>query len=96
MAREAEQLGVRSMVVMGDAFYRSCPLVFTVDRLADVPQRLHDALAAPPFDPGDTAPYFETAWRQSFPGELYIGDPKQLDTFAASLLAAVAEPTRAG
>jgi hypothetical protein len=86
----------KPVVVMGDAFYRSCPLVFAVDRLADVPQRLRDALAAPPFDPADTAPYFETAWRRSFPGELYISDPKQLDTFAASLLSAIGEPRRAG
>jgi hypothetical protein len=88
---EAVLLGKR-VVVMGDAFYRSCPLVFTVDRLSDVPQRLRDALGAAPFDPADAAPYFETAWRQSFPGELYIGDPKQLDTFAASLLSAITEP----
>jgi hypothetical protein len=92
---EAVLLG-KPVVVMGDAFYRSCPLVFTADRLADVPQRLRDALAAPPFDPADTAPYFETAWRQSFPGELYISDHAQLDTFAASLLAAIGEPRRAG
>jgi capsule polysaccharide modification protein KpsS len=92
---EAVLLG-KPVVVMGDAFYRSCPLVFSVDRLADVPQRLRDALAAPPFDPADTAPYFETAWRQSFPGELYISDASQLDTFAASLLSAVTEPRRAG
>jgi hypothetical protein len=91
---EAVLLG-KPVVVMGDAFYRSCPLVFAAHRLADVPQRLRDALAAPPFDPADTAPYFETAWRQSFPGELYISDPKQLDTFATSLLSAIAEPRRA-
>jgi len=83
-------------VVMGDAFYRSCPLVFAVDRLAEVPQRLRDALAAAPFDPADTASYFETAWRQSVPGELYISDPGQLDTFAVSLLSAIVEPRRAG
>jgi capsule polysaccharide modification protein KpsS len=88
---EAMLLG-KPVVVMGDAFYRSCPLVFTVDRLADVPQRLHDALAAPPFDPADTAPYFETAWRQSFPGELYISDPGQLDVFTTSLLSAITDP----
>jgi hypothetical protein len=92
---EAMLLG-KPVVVMGDAFYRSCPLVFTVDRLADVPQRLHDALAAPPFDPADTAPYFETAWRQSFPGELYISDPRQLDVFTTSLLSAVADPKPGG
>jgi hypothetical protein len=88
---EAVLLG-KPVVVMGDAFYRSCPLVFAADRLRDVPQRLREALHSPAFDPGRAAPYFETAWRKSFPGELYIDNPQQLDTFAASLLSAVAEP----
>ena len=88
---EAVLLG-KPVVVMGDAFYRSCPLVFAVDRLHDVPQRLREALRATAFDPDQAAPYFETAWRKSFPGELYIDNPGQLDSFAASLLSAVAEP----
>ena len=90
---EALLLG-KPVVVMGDAFYRSCPLVYAVDRLADVPARLREALRAGPFDPARGAPYFESAWRRSFPGELYISDPKLLDTFAASLHAAIAEPAR--
>jgi hypothetical protein len=89
---EAVLLG-KPVVVMGDAFYRSCPLVFAVDRLSDVPQRLREALRAQSFDPAKAAPYFETAWRKSFPGELYIENPQQLDTFATSLLSAVATPT---
>jgi hypothetical protein len=88
---EAVLLG-KPVVVMGDAFYRSCPLVFAAERLKDVPERLREALASRGFDPAMAAPYFETAWRQSFPGELYIDNPQQLDTFAASLLAAVARP----
>jgi hypothetical protein len=88
---EALLLG-KPVVVMGDAFYRSCPLVYAVDRLADVPARLREALSAGPFDPARGAPYFESAWRRSYPGELYIGDPNLLDTFAASLRAAIAEP----
>lgn len=88
---EAVLLG-KPVVVMGDAFYRSCPLVFAVDRLKDVPQRLRGALGAPSFDPAVAAPYFETAWRQSYPGELYVDSPQQLDTFAASLLSAIAVP----
>ena len=88
---EAVLLG-KPVVVMGDAFYRSCPLVFAVDRLKDVPQRLREALAAPPFDPADAAPFFETAWRESVPGELYIDDPQQLDVFAATLCSAIATP----
>jgi hypothetical protein len=85
---EAVLLG-KPVVVMGDAFYRSCPLVFAVDRLSDVPQRLREALQTQSFDPAKAAPYFETAWRKSFPGELYIDNPQQLDTFAVSLLSAV-------
>lgn len=88
---EALLLG-KPVVVMGDAFYRSCPLVYAVDRLADVPARLREALRAGPFDPARGAAYFESAWRLSYPGELYIGDPKLLDTFAASLRAAIAAP----
>jgi hypothetical protein len=91
---EAVLLG-KPVVVMGDAFYRSCPLVFAVDRLADVPQRLREALHAKSFDPAKAAPYFETAWRNSFPGELYVDNPQQLDTFAASLLSAVDAPPAA-
>jgi Capsule polysaccharide biosynthesis protein len=88
---EAVLLG-KPVVVMGDAFYRSCPLVFATDRLKEVPQRLRDALGSRGVDPAKAAPYFETAWRKSFPGELYIDNPGQLDTFAASLLAAVTGP----
>jgi hypothetical protein len=87
---EAVLLG-KPVVVMGDAFYRSCPLVFPADRLRDVPQRLREALHSKGFDPAQAAPYFETAWRKSSPGELYIDNPQQLDTFATSLLSAIAE-----
>jgi hypothetical protein len=83
----------KPVVVMGDAFYRSCPLVFAADRLPDVPRRLREALHSGGFDPAMAAPYFETAWQRSFPGELYIDNPQQLDTFAKSLLSAVANPT---
>jgi hypothetical protein len=66
-----------------------------VNRISDVPQRLREALRAQSFDPAKAAPYFETAWRKSYPGELYIENSKQLDTFATSLLSAVAAPTAA-
>ncbi|WP_213770048.1 capsule biosynthesis protein [Bradyrhizobium sp. dw_78] len=89
---EAVLLG-KPVVVMGDAFYRSCPLVFAAERLKDVPRRLREALHSRGFDPAAAAPYFETAWRQSFPGELYIDNPQQLDTFSASLLSATTEPS---
>jgi Capsule polysaccharide biosynthesis protein len=88
---EALLLG-KPVVVMGDAFYRSCPLVFAANRLRDVPIRLREALQAGPFDPTKGAAYFEAAWQRSYPGELYISDPRQLDLFAASLRAAITAP----
>jgi capsule polysaccharide modification protein KpsS len=88
---EAVLLG-KPVVVMGDAFYRSCPLVFAVDRLKDVPQSLREVLHSQGFDPTKAAPYFAAAWRKSFPGELYTDNAQQLDTFATSLLLAVGEP----
>jgi capsule polysaccharide modification protein KpsS len=88
---EAVLLG-KPVVVMGDAFYRSCPLVFPADGLKTVPQRLRDALAAPAFDPAAAAPYFETAWRRSVPGELYVDNAQQHDVFAASLTSAISDP----
>ena len=92
---EALLLG-KPVVVMGDAFYRSCPLVFAAEHLGDVPKRLREALRSQRFDPAAAMPYFETAWRRSFPGELYINDPLHLDTFATSLLSAVAACPAAG
>jgi Capsule polysaccharide biosynthesis protein len=89
---EALLLG-KPVVVMGDAFYRSCPLVFAADRLNDVPQRLRDALKAPPFNPAAAAPYFETAWRKSVAGELYVDSPQQLDVFTSTLASAISNPS---
>jgi hypothetical protein len=88
---EAVLLG-KPVVVMGDAFYRSCPLVFAVDGLKNVPQRLREALRAPSFDPAAAAPFFETAWRKSLPGELYVDNASQHDVFAASLASAIGDP----
>jgi len=88
---EAVLLG-KPVVVMGDAFYRSCPLVFAVDGLRNVPQRLREALGAPPFEPAAAAPYFETAWRRSVPGELYVDNAQQHEVFAASLASAIGGP----
>jgi hypothetical protein len=92
---EAVLLG-KPVVVMGDAFYRSCQLVFAVDGLKNVPQRLREALGAPIFDPAAAAPFFETAWRMSFPGELYVENANQHDVFAASLASAIGDPHAKG
>ena len=60
---EALLLG-KPVVVMGDAFYRTCPLVFAVDRLPDVPHACAKRCAPRPFDPARGAPYFEVCLAQ--------------------------------
>ena len=82
---EAVLLG-KPVVVMGDAFYRSCPLVFAVDRLSDVPQRLREALHAPAVRSSqDARPISRRHGDNHFPANSISSNPQQLDIFAASL-----------
>jgi len=85
---EALMLGT-PVVVTGDAFYTTCPLVVRADGLGDAPRALRRALSEPVHAAEEAALYFETAWRRSRPGELYTLDPARIATFAASLVDAL-------
>ena len=82
---EALLLG-KSVVVLGDAFYRPCRLVHAVARLGDLPALL-SALAADrePLDETEVEAYFQDIWDRSFPGELYETAPDNVQRFAESL-----------
>ena len=84
---EALLLG-KSVVVLGDAFYTTCPLVLRADRRSDLSGRLSEALARPKADTRQVAAYFQTAWDLSFPGELYTDN--QVEAFCRSIVAATA------
>lgn len=81
---EALLLG-RPVLVLGDAFYSKCPLVFRVATLSDMAERLKDAFASKSIDRASVAPYFQSAWDLSHPGELYVTGQEQIAVIAASI-----------
>ena len=80
---EALLLG-RPVVVLGDAFYTTCPLVFGADRRSDLATRLSEALTEPKADARQVVSYFQTAWDMSYPGELYANN--QVETICRSII----------
>jgi hypothetical protein len=86
---EAVLLG-KPVLVLGDAFYRNSPLVQTVECLTDLPPMLSETLRYPPeFSREAVEQYFESVWKASLPGELYVANADNVKVFAMSLLKAV-------
>jgi hypothetical protein len=82
---EALLLG-KPVLVMGDAFYRTAPFVFRIDRLGDLPEVLTSVLARQPEPIGkQVQPYFQAVWDCSFAGELYDNGPENVSVFSRSL-----------
>lgn len=74
------------VVVLGDAFYRTCAFVHVVDRLRDLPETITKAIATPKSsNPHNVNGYFQDIWMRSFPGELYDITPSNIAAMAASL-----------
>lgn len=60
------------VVVLGDAFYRGCNFVHTVDSLKNLPQVIRKVVGLPkPSNSNYIRGYFQDIWTQSHPGELY-------------------------
>lgn len=93
---EALLLG-RPVVVLGDAFYSKCPMVFRANRLSDTTGRLKEALACEGVDRASVVPYFQTAWDLSNPGELYAAGQEQIAAIGAVIADVVCreQPSRA-
>lgn len=85
---EAALLG-RPVIVLGDAFYNRSPLVHQVGNVSDVPVALRELLNESTRQPDHAAirKYFAAVWSISYPGELYVNDKINLDTFVKSILA---------
>jgi hypothetical protein len=84
---EALLLG-KPVLVLGDAFYSRCPLAFRVPKLSELADRLQEALTSSGVDRA-AAPYFQTAWNLSLPGELYATAPEHVAAVAQSILTVV-------
>ena len=86
---EAPLLG-KPVLVLGDAFYRPSGLCRPVDRLADLPVALKEALSASGPNREQVESYLQEVWNRSLPGELYVAEPASVATFTRSLRQAVA------
>jgi hypothetical protein len=86
---EAGLLG-KPVLVLGDAFYRDAPFSTPVERLQDLSVELANALSSrrAKAPDRDTRRYFADVWDQTFPGELYVDDPDNVERFVVSLLKA--------
>lgn len=83
---EAGLLG-QQVLVLGDAFYRNAPFATPVDSITALGAalaRVLDGSDAPPARER-TLEYFAALWGETLPGELYVTDPANIATFAASL-----------
>jgi hypothetical protein len=86
----AESLLVgRPTLVLGDAFYRAAPGATPVDGVDALPAAIAAALARPPPDPAPYRRWLGGVWNATWPGELYLAEPANAETFAASLDAAL-------
>jgi Capsule polysaccharide biosynthesis protein len=81
----------KPVLVLGDAFYREAPFATPVDRIQDLPGRLSDAMSPDRARPSDidVRRYFADVWDLTYPGELYVSSPDNVETFTRSLLSAV-------
>lgn len=89
---EAALLG-KPVLVLGDAFYAGSPLVKQVKAVTELPEILVSTLAKSTLEPDHdlTARYFQTVWRYSLPGELYVPEQGNVALFTQSLMTAVAQ-----
>ena len=77
----------KPVIVLGDAFYKNSPYIFSIDRLSKLKHGLNEALKSKKVDKNfnKIANYFERVWRTSHSGELYISDVKNISIFTKSL-----------
>ena len=79
----------KSVIVLGDAFYRDSPLVQALDSVTQLPDALMRFMVSPkPLNNDHAAvePYFEAVWRESSVGELYVSEPENVIEFTDALL----------
>ena len=75
------------VVVLGDAFYRSCPEARPVAGLAELPEALREVTGGwPASHPERVRDYFQRVWDRTRPGELYDASPDNVKLFTASLV----------
>jgi hypothetical protein len=84
----------KPVVVLGDAFYRTCQLVHAIDHLGELPERIKVVLKGKEVsDKTGIRRYFQDVWNHSYPGELYVVTRDNAEIFANSLFCYLAKHT---
>lgn len=83
---EAGLLG-KPVIVLGDAFYRNAPFAHPVRALAELGPAIETVLTS---NGTHASPerYFAALWPATYPGELYVTNPDNIQSFTTSFLAA--------
>lgn len=82
---EAMLIG-KPAVVLGDAFYDNAPAVTKVSRLADLGAALRAVLDLKNGAPTPAIGYFQNVYDGTVPGELYVSNAANIETFTTSVL----------
>jgi capsule polysaccharide modification protein KpsS len=81
----------KPVLVLGDAFYADAPFTTPVSRTQDIPTQLAQVLSpdhqVPPS--ADVRRYFAQVWHHTHPGELYVPEAANIETFTRSMLGAI-------
>jgi hypothetical protein len=75
----------KPVVVLGDAFYRSCSLVTSLGTIAALRGLLAVGKYRRSITEEDSRRYFQDVWQASLPGEIYDVDPANVEQFSTSL-----------
>jgi hypothetical protein len=67
---EALMLG-KKVIVLGDAFYSNCSLVYKHADFSNLSNKIRHVLGATPPDKADVKKFFQSTWNKSSPGEIY-------------------------
>ncbi|TCS72485.1 capsular polysaccharide biosynthesis protein [Sulfuritortus calidifontis] len=79
-------LHCKPVIVLGNAFYETCPLVHRVEALSGLQAALTKAMEQQSeLSLDDALPFFEAVWNASYPGELYDRSNENVTAFARSL-----------
>jgi hypothetical protein len=80
----------RPVLVLGDAFYRPCSLVWRIAGLQDLEPVLRSVLSASSsISKDEVLSYFQDIWEHTYQGELYVTEEGNIAAFAHSLARAL-------
>ena len=73
------------VIVLGDASYSNAPCAQYVKNIKDLPELVSTTIDKAPPSQEDVAQFFQHAWNNSYPGEIFVNTHENLVEFVTSL-----------